>query len=432
MKTLVLGASVSGEGATRLALRLGHRVAVYDRDPGAAAAISSLGVDVFTGEWSAALLVGIDLVVTSPGFAEGSAPIEDVLLAGIKLQSELETAVAQLDVPYAAVTGTNGKTTVTRAAADMLARSGLRAVAAGNIGTALSDVVGGPWDAVCIEASSFQLRFTETFHPGVAVVLNVASDHLDWHGSQQAYTEAKARIFALQTREDVLIFDADDPGATALVSNAKARLVPVSGRRIPGEGHGVESGRLVVGAVDVLTPPELGPAFLVDLVAAATIATELGASAEGVAATIASFSPQGHRRQPIGTWSGVTWVNDSKATNPHAAVAAMNAFPTVVLIAGGRNKGLDLNPMGGPRSLKHAVVHGEAAIELAEIIGADRTTVVGHIGEAVAVADRLSASGDTVLLAPGCASFDEFVSYADRGETFTRLVLELKQAGVGN
>jgi UDP-N-acetylmuramoylalanine--D-glutamate ligase len=336
----------------------------------------------------------------------------------------MEFGARNLDAPYVAVTGTNGKTTVAEATTAMLERSGLKCCAAGNIGTALSAVADEPWDVVVVEASSFQLRFIDTFHPVAATLLNVAPDHLDWHGTEAAYSAAKARIYANQDAGDVLVFDTDDPGAVAAVAGAGSTMVPVSGRRRPHGGNGVDGDALIVGD-EQFPRPDLGASFLVDLVAAATMARHVGADATSIAATISSFEPAPHRRTVVGAWDGVTWIDDSKATNPHAAAAAAAAYPDVVLIAGGRNKDLDLTPLAAVPSVRHIVALGEAAGEIAAA-APGRVTVAATMEEAVSVADGWAESGSTVLLAPGCASFDMYRSYGERGDRFRALVVDLK------
>lgn len=418
MRTLIIGGGVSGSAAARLAARLGYRVTVYDADPAVAQSVLAEGFAAVGGPWSTDLLIGMELAVVSPGVPERSAPVTDTLEAGIPLWSELEFAARNIEAPLVAVTGTNGKTTVTSLIAAMLRAGGLRAMAAGNIGTALSDVAGGRWDVVVVEASSFQLRFVEEFHPQVAVVLNLAPDHLDWHGSLAAYGQAKARIFENQTEDDVLIYDGEDEGAARLVEPAVARKIALSYR----EGF-------TYGALSI--PPEQVPvrdaAFITDLKAAAVAALEMGASLEAVQATVRSFRPAAHRRTLVGTWHGVQWVDDSKATNPHAAVASIRAFPSVVLIAGGRNKGTDLSSVAAVGSIRHLVLIGEAASELAEAAGDTPWTAASTMEEAVAMADAVSETGDTVLLAPACASFDMFSSYRARGDAFVKAVRDLKE-----
>lgn len=422
-----MGGAVSGQGAARLARRLGQQVLIYDRDLAQLEPLMRDGFAVVDGDWQPELLNGIDLVVVSPGFPEWSPPVRDAITSGAQLVSELEFAAGQLRAPLVAVTGTNGKTTVTALIHDMCTRSGLKAAAAGNIGTALSEVVGEAWDLVVAEASSFQLRFSPTLHPKVAVLLNLAPDHLDWHGSFEAYAAAKCRIFANQGPDDLLVFDVDDAEATRRVEAASCRRVGVSGRhRGVGEGPGPAQGRLVWSpevAVELKALPDLDPAFLVDLVAAGVAALEMGATGDGVIAAALDFKGTPHRRQLIGRWQQVAWVNDSKATNPHAATAAAAAFPSVVLIAGGRNKGLDLAPLLAVASVRRVVAIGEAANELTRLDPEVR--VAASMEEAVALAAELAQPGDTVLLAPACASFDMFDSYAARGEAFRAAVLRL-------
>lgn len=430
MRVLVLGAAVSGRAAAGLARRLGHDVAVYDRRADSLVELGA-GYEVHVGEWRTEMLAGVDYVVTSPGFPEHIGPIPDVREAGLPLVSEMEFAAAQLTVPYAAVTGTNGKTTVTSATADMLTASGVDAIAAGNIGTALSDIVLDPPDVVIIEASSFQLRFIEDFHPTAAAILNIAPDHLDWHRDIDEYIAAKQRVFENQTTADILVYDAEDDGATSAVIAAPSRLVPVSGCDLPENGSGVDGGTLVIGGVEYLRP-DLDRAYTMDLIAAAELAAHLGATREGIGATIAAFAPGVHRRTVVGVWNKITWVNDSKATNPHAAVASVEAFDSVVLIAGGRNKGLDLAPIVAVPSVRKVIGLGEASAELKAATDDARFVAADDLADAIALAGELARPGDTVLLAPGCASFDMFKSYAVRGDEFSRLVLETQGETDGN
>lgn len=418
MRTLVIGAGVSGRAAARLARSLGDEVAVFDRNPAAVAPLAGT-YPTASGEWSADLLDRADRLIVSPGVPEHAPEVRDALAAGINVISEVELAASVVEAPLIAVTGTNGKTTVTALIADMLTVAGRKAVATGNIGTAFADVATDPWDVVVVETSSFQLRFTDRFHPRVAVLLNIAEDHLDWHGTLEAYAAAKARIFRNQGPADALIYDIDDPGAAAAVVEASSRLIPVSGLRVPAGGAGPAGDQLVVPAGSMPLSAVRDPSFVVDLAAAAVAALEFDIGIPPVASVVAEFRPGPHRRALVGEWEGVKWVDDSKATNPHAAVAAAAAYPSVVLIAGGRNKGLDLAPLLAVDTIKHIVAIGEASEEL---VGAaeDPTsvTVAASLPEAVARAGAMATRGDTVLLAPGCASFDMFGSYAERGDAF--------------
>jgi UDP-N-acetylmuramoylalanine--D-glutamate ligase len=313
----------------------------------------------------------------------------------------------------------------------MLRASERDAMAAGNIGNALSNVALDPPEMLVIEASSFQLRFIDGFHPTAAAILNIAPDHLDWHDNMGEYVAAKQRIFENQTGDDILVFDVDDTGASEAVESAPARLIPVSGKALPDGGSGARGNELII-AGERYPRPDLDRAFTMDLVAAGELAAHLGATSHGIGNVIASFRPGEHRRTVVGTWDGVTWVNDSKATNPHAAIASVEAFRSVVLIAGGRNKGLDLAPIVAVPGIRQVIGMGEAAAELAAATDPDRFVTAGDLTEAIAIADEIAKPGDTVLLAPGCASFDMFESYAARGREFSRLVLAKKGERNGN
>ena len=426
MKALLIGAAVSGRAALGLLEADGFEVVVYDADPAAVADLGA-GRQVHGGSWDRALLAGADLVVTSPGVPPDSAPLAAALSSGVPVWGELELASRHLSVPLLAVTATNGKTTITQMATAMLAASGRRVAAVGNIGTPLSEAVGGDWDALVVETSSFQLRFIESFHPQAAVLLNVAPDHLDWHGSFEAYLAAKARIHRNQGEQDLLVFDEADAGARQAVASARSHRWPVSGTRRPPGGSGPEEGSLWLGdaAVDLEGLPSADPIFLIDAAAAGTAALAVGASAEGISVALREFVPPSHRRQLVGTWDGVAWVDDSKATNPHAAVAAIRAYPSVILIAGGRNKGLDVAAIATEPRLRHVIGIGEAGPEMVAAAGSG--SLAADLEEAVALADRLARPGDTVLLAPGCASFDMFRSYAHRGEVFAATVRRRKE-----
>jgi UDP-N-acetylmuramoylalanine--D-glutamate ligase len=386
------------------------------------------GFPVASGGWDPVLLNGVDLVVTSPGFPERSLPIVEALEWGIPVWSEIEFAWRQLDIPVAAVTGTNGKTTVTEATAAMLEASGLDAPATGNIGSPLSDHVDRGHDAMVVEVSSFQLRFCEDFHPVAAAITNVAVDHLDWHGSEHSYRSAKARIFMNQTPEDLLVYDADDEGAVTLVGSAPSELFPVSGHHLPPGGGGVDGDRLVIGDVEISIGEmhSNDPTHLVDIAAAGAVALRMGATSDGVARAAKGFTPGAHRRTVVSRSAGITWIDDSKATNPHAALASIRAVGPVVLIAGGLPKGTDVTPLAREPNVRHVLGIGEAGPELASAAG-DKGRDVGTLDRAVEMAAELADPGDTVLLAPGCASFDQFDSYSERGDRFAELVREIME-----
>lgn len=422
-RVLVLGAGVSGIAAARLARNQGMTVTIYDEKPSIGIIDTSLGLAA--GSWDPVLLTGIDLVIASPGFSERSRPVVEVLESGIPICSEIEFAYRHLQSPVAAITGTNGKTSVTEATAAMLDASGLDAPATGNIGAPLSDFTDTAYDALIVEVSSFQLRFTETFHPEAAAITNVAVDHLDWHGSAFAYRDAKARIYSNQTTTDLLVYDCDDEGASQLAAAANSELFPVSGHRVPEGGGGFDGRSLVVGdvSVEVAELRSQDPTHLVNLACAGALAFRMGATPDGVANGAIDFRPGAHRRSVIAEADGIIWVNDSKATNPHAAIASIRAHESVILIAGGLAKGIDMTPVSDEPNIKLLIGIGEAGPDLVAAAG-DRGRLAGTLEIAVEVAAGAASPGDTVLLAPGCASFDQFASYGARGDRFIELVNE--------
>jgi UDP-N-acetylmuramoylalanine--D-glutamate ligase len=421
MKNLILGTSLRGlADAARISLADGAEVVMYDAVSPEPPADLRRRVTVLPCEWRSDFLEGIDRVITSPWFAEVRPPLSDAIAAGVEIITEAGFGLEHIDIPFVAVTGTNGKTTVTEVVANMLCASGVRAEGGGNLGTPVSGMTQTDAEVLVLELSSYQLRFLGGAVPAAAALLNIAPDHLDWHGTFEKYVHAKARLLIGMDQDSVLAYNADDPIVVSVVSGAECLLVPCSGTVVPLHGNGVEGDRIFIGGERFVAPTD-DPSFLFDLVAAATVALAAGASHEGVQSGISGFQPGAHRRQVVDTEDGVLWIDDSKATNPHATSAAVSAFAPVVLLAGGQNKGLDLSPIGTLEGITNLIVFGEAgpAIRHATRLPA---TVVESLEDAVNVARTLAGSGDTVLLSPGCASFDEFSSYAERGDEFQRLV----------
>lgn len=422
-RVLVLGAGVSGLAAARLARKQGMSVTIYDEIPSSAG--WEQGFSVASGHWDAEILSGVELVVTSPGFSERSLPVVETLESGLPIWSEIEFAWRHLSAPVAAITGTNGKTSVTQATAAMLDASGLEVSATGNIGAPLSDYADTSHDVLVVEVSSFQLRFIQDFHPAAAAITNVAVDHLDWHGSENSYREAKARIYLNQTSSDLLVYDADDSGATSLAGHAPSELYPVSGLHRPVGGGGPDDGALVVAdvSIDLNDMASQDPSHLSNIAAAAALALRMGGSEEGIAQAAATYLPGAHRRSVVLRSGGVVWVDDSKATNPHAAIASIRAHGQVVLIAGGLAKGLDVSSLAAEPNVRLLLGIGESGAELVEAAG-ERGRLAGTLEVAVEMAAQTAVRGDTILLAPGCASFDQFDSYSIRGDHFAELARE--------
>jgi UDP-N-acetylmuramoylalanine--D-glutamate ligase len=441
---LVVGLGVTGEAVARRLAADGPVTVVDDHPaPGRfadrAAGLEALGVRVVGAPDAAELarLVGAaDLVVPSPGVPEAHPVYGLAEQAGVPLRSEIElagAAAAERGLPLVAVTGTNGKTTVTTLIAGMLSAGGQRSVAAGNIGRPLLDAVHDDVDVVVAEVSSFQLRFTETFRARVAVLLNVAEDHLDWHPTFDDYVAAKARIFANQAGDDLLVFNADDTAVAEAAKAAPGRSVAFTLGSEARSWH-TDGDRLVRPDGAVLTTTaglrRSGPHDIANALAAAAAAADLGSADDALRAVLGSFSGLPHRVTPVGQSRGVTFVDDSKATNPHAALAALAGFDSVVLVAGGRNKGLDLGVLRHEAGRIRAVVAiGEAAGEVeAAFAGLRPVRRAESMAEAVRFGAELAEPGDTVLLSPACASFDWYTSYAARGDDFAHEVAALVEA----
>jgi UDP-N-acetylmuramoylalanine--D-glutamate ligase len=433
---LVVGMGVSGEAVARHLRDRGGQVVAIDDGPTerARARAAAAGVQLVEAPSDvhlAELVAATDVVVPSPGVPESHPVFRLAAAREIPVRGEVELASRWARCPLVAVTGTNGKTTVTELVTAMLAASGRRAVAAGNIGLPLADAVRRDVDVVVVEVSSFQLQFTDSFRPAVAAWLNFAADHLDWHRDLDAYAAATARIWAHQGDGDVVVANADDGVVMAKASSRPdgTRLVTF-GLRAASADYRVEEGALYgpEGAlVKVEELPRSLPHDLANGLAAAAVALAAGATVDGIVSALRGFGGLAHRIGLVADAGGVQWYDDSKATNPHAAAAAIAGFPSVVLIAGGRNKGLDLSPLRSAAERVRAVVAlGEAGHEVAAAFDGVRPVVTaGSMAEAVRAAAALAEPGDAVLLSPACASFDQYGSYAERGDDFARLVRDL-------
>jgi UDP-N-acetylmuramoylalanine--D-glutamate ligase len=444
MEVLVVGLAATGLAVVEYTRAAGHEVTVLEDAPGAAFAerahaVRSLGAEVVerpTAESAATLGRSCDLVVPSPGVHPDHPAIAAADAAGIPVRSEIDLAAARLraraDAPkLVAITGTNGKTTVTTLVDLVLRQSGQRSVAAGNIGRPLIEAVGDDVDVVVAEVSSFQLAFTTSvFAPDVAVLLNVAEDHLDWHGSPAAYAAAKARIFEHQSEHALAVVNADDPVADRIGAGAPGQVARYSAAAPPEGGYGV-LGEMLVGPDGPLAaaPASNAPHDRGNALAAAVAAIGAGATTDAVASTLATFGGLPHRVELVRERRGVRFYDDSKATNPHATAGALRGFDSVVLIAGGRNKALDLGALRefAPR-LRTVVAIGDAADEVVTAFeGAAPVVRASSMREAVAAAEQAALPGDAVLLSPACASFDWYENYGARGDDFAREVLALTE-----
>lgn len=441
----VVGFGVTGRAVARYLRERGDGVMVLDdrADPDMVAAGAEMGVAVEAtpadGRELAARLSGASLVVPSPGVPVGHPVYAAAEATGVVVISEIElaseVAATRPGTDLVAITGTNGKTTVTTLVTAILADAGRRAVAAGNIGLPLIEAVQADYDVVVAEVSSFQLYFTRRFRPAVSCWLNLAPDHLDWHPDLEHYAAAKSRIWANQGPGDRATFNADDAAVTA-----RARHIPAGVQKATWSVRGaadfsVREGRLTgPGGTAIMAVDELPRALPHDVsnsLAAAAVAASAGAPVEACRSALARTGALPHRVSLVGRAGGVSWYDDSKATTPASVLAAVAGFDSVVLIAGGRNKGLDLGVLAHAVPPVRAVVGiGEAAGEVASAF-ASRVPVetADSMEAAVDAAAGLGRPGDAVLLSPGCASFDWYTSYAARGDHFAAIVRRKLEKG---
>ena len=480
---LIAGGRVTGRAVLAALTRFGSTPTVCDDDPAMLRPYAENGVA--TVDPAAAELrisdprQGYALVVTSPGFQPTTPVLAAAAAAGVPIWGDVELAwrldAAGLYGPprrWLVVTGTNGKTTTTSMLHAMLTAAGLRSVLCGNIGSPVLDVLDQPAELLAVELSSFQLHWAPSLRPEAGVVLNIAEDHLDWHATMAEYAAAKARV--LNGR--VAVVGMDDRRAAALLETASA---PVRvGFRLgePAAGElGVRDGQLVdrafvtspadgLALMPVASIPVPGPVGVLDTLAATALARCVGVPADAIADAIASFRVGRHRAEVVAVADGITYVDDSKATNPHAAEASVLAYPRVVWVAGGLLKGASVDAevariasrlvgavlIGRDRAQvaealsRHApdvpvvqVVTGEdvemhatgdvfgaSVVEVAQVDDSSGTLGARVMTAVVAAARGLAKPGDTVLLAPAGASFDQFSGYADRGDTFATAVRE--------
>ena len=441
-RVTVVGAARSGVAAAELLVRRGASVTLTDvrEHLDEEARLRQAGVDLELGGHKAATLLRSDLIVTSPGVPYRQPLIEAARREGVPVMGELELASRWLRGRIVAITGTKGKSTTTTLTGRMLEAGGHRVLVGGNIGHALSAQVDESTEDTIhvVEASSFQLEATETFHPWIAVLLNFSPDHLDRHSTVDEYAAAKKRIFAQQTGEDWAVLNADDPITLSMAEASRARrlLFSLQGRIADGV---VIDGNTIVRRAGVEREPLvplsairlIGPHLVADVLAAAAVASLAGVGAAAMVRAVEGFSGLEHALEPVGEVGGVRFVNDSKATNIEAARRAIESFDRgVVVILGGRFKGGDFRDLREPLASRQATVIsiGESRPIIAEAL---RGQVAVHeaddMSAAVRTAFASASPGQTVVLAPACASFDMFRDYAARGHAFKQEVRRLQE-----
>lgn len=415
---LVLGDDASSEAHGRLAADLGAHL-----------------VDMGTRRAVDALLEGVDTLVPAPGVPPRHRVVAGALSRGIAVRTEIDVAYEWESArvggprPILGVTGTDGKTTTTMLTGALLRDAGVAALEVGNTDIPFMAALDEPVDAFVVECSSFRLRFTTVFRCAAAAWLNLAPDHLDWHGTMAEYAAAKARLWEHAGPDDVAVVPSGDEPIIGAARRSAATVVTFGG--LDGD-YRVEADALVGphGAIAAVSSMARSmPHDVANALAAIALVESSGlvpAGAPSVRSTLATFSPPHHRIELVGEFGGSRWFDDSKATSPHAALTAIRAFDRLVLIAGGRNKNLDLGEMATePRRMVAVVAMGEDGDEIARAFtGVCPVRRVHSMAEAVAAAAALAGPGIDVLLSPGCTSYDWYSNYAERGDHFVATVHE--------
>jgi UDP-N-acetylmuramoylalanine--D-glutamate ligase len=441
-RVTVVGAARSGVAAAELLVRRGAVVTLTDvrEHLDEEARLRQAGVELELGGHKETTLLRSDLIVTSPGVPYRQPLIEAARREGVPVMGELELASRWLRGRIVAITGTKGKSTTTTLTGRMLEAGGHRVLVGGNIGHALSAQVDESTEDTIhvVEASSFQLEATETFHPWIAVLLNFSPDHLDRHSTVDEYAAAKARIFTQQTSEDWAVLNADDPITLAMAEASRSRrlLFSLQGEIADGivvDGNTIvrRSGREREPLVPMSAIRLIGPHLVADVLAAAAVASLAGVGGAAMTRAVEGFSGLEHALEPAGEVGGVQFVNDSKATNIEAARRAIQSFdPGVVVILGGRFKGGDFLDLLEPLASRQATVIaiGESRPLIAAALrGRVPVHEADDMSSAVRTAFASASPGQTVVLAPACASFDMFRDYAERGHAFKREVRRLAE-----
>ena len=438
---LVVGYGRSGRAAASFITQRGGSVRVVDRadTPELRAELAKAGIPARLGGYGTEDLNGTDLLVVSPGVAWDEPLVESARQRGIEVTSEIDLFFKACPSRIAGITGTNGKTTTTALTAEVLRAGGLRVMRGGNIGEPVLDRIDQlqPDDWVVLELSSFQLESITRPRLHIGVVLNVTPDHLDRHKSFDRYRDIKARAVTFMKTDDHAVLNLDDPACAAMRSQTQGQVIGFGIRQPVDQGVTVsddwvtiaEAGgrRRVLRAAEVPLPGEHN---LSNAMAAIGAGHAAGVDVEQMADAVRKFKAVEHRLEPIGTFNGVRWYNDSKATNPDSTYKALAAFgEPIVLIAGGRNKGIDIEPLAQAiaQRVVALVAMGETGEELARRTrdaGLARVERATDLADAVRKAAALAAPGSVVLLSPAFTSYDMFRDYEDRGRRFKATVLE--------
>lgn len=445
-RVLVMGAARSGLAAAQYLAERGAVIFLNDlkkreqMDIAVLNMCQELNVRLIMGTHAAIAELRPELIIVSPGVPFEVPPLVAAKEKHIPVWSELELAARVTRAPIVAVTGTNGKTTTTSLLGKIFTDAGRRTFVGGNIGVPFigkAEELEAD-DLAVLEVSSFQLETTELFRPRVSLILNITPDHLDRHHNLAGYIKAKAKVFVNQTAEDWLILNQDDEETVKLAERASAQVLFFSRRHILDKGFYVDDGWIMAKderqTMQVVQIEELqikGGHNVENALAATAAAWVMGVDVQSIAHSLRIFQAVEHRLEPVLTYQGVRYINDSKGTNPDAAIKALEAYTEpIVLIAGGKSKGSDFGSFAQKikEKVKELVLVGQATGEIAEavkMVGYKQIHYAESFAEAVEKASQLAQSGDIVLLSPACASFDMFDNYEQRGEVFKQLVHQL-------
>ena len=434
--TLVFGLGVAGMAVASALHKRGENVILADDNAtdshnDFARALNCEIVDTANEKTVVSILQRIDRLAPAPGISESHHVVSAARQMGLTISSELELAYNFEELrnggprPMLGITGTDGKTTTTLMTAAMLHAAGHKSLAVGNTDTPLIAALDTDTQVFAVECSSFRLANIENFRTRASVWLNIAPDHLDWHTNMESYVVAKAQLWAHTRAGDVAVAPVDDARILQIAQQSTARTVTFG--ELQGDYH-VQDGRLNSPHGPIMKISDMKRAMPHDItnaLAAAAISIESGlVEPSHVARALSEFDNAPHRIEYVEMIDGVKWFNDSKATSPHASAVAIKSFQNIVLIAGGRNKGLDLAELAvQPNHVKAVVAIGDDAIEIEKAFdGVCRVVRGGSMQEAVRLARSLAVSGDVVLLSPACTSYDWYNNYMERGEDFMQCV----------
>ena len=442
-RVLVIGLGKTGRSTVQFLAGRGASVVATDEKPltvmgDVATALSGLVTRLAFGPQDAAILSGVDLIIPSPGVPPTNPLLTEGVKRGVPILAELEVAFRFLKRPVIAITGTNGKTTSTTLIGEILRASGRKAYVGGNIGDPLIGYVDSPQeeDFAVVEVSSFQLEWIEEFRPMVAVLLNVTYDHIDYHGTFEAYRKVKERIFENQGPDDFAILNADEPWASPLARRLRSKVSLFSSKAEITNGMFLRGDELVlrengkdreIYPVGMIRIP--GTHNMENVMASILACRVCGCPRDGVIKTVSAFRGIAHRIEFAGEKNGVAFYDDSKGTNVGAVARALETFSRpVILLLGGRDKGGDFDTLAAfiRKGVKKIILFGEARENIQRMIGdIVKTSLAPTLREAVEKAYADASTGDVVLLSPGCASFDEFKDYRERGNFFKDMVRKI-------